>query len=81
MNPDTNEIRKRVGHRIKVRRVDLSLSQSQLGERVGVTQAQISEWEIGRRGMRVDQLIQLAEALETTVGNLIGEEKRTLANT
>jgi transcriptional regulator with XRE-family HTH domain len=66
-------IRKRVGHRIKVRRVELDMKQVELGALVGVTQVHISEWEIGRRALRVEQAMQLAAALKTTVGYLVGE--------
>ena len=75
MNPDTNETRKRIGHRIKVRRVELGLNQGELGDLVNVAQAQISEWEIGRRALRIEQAMELARALRTTVGYLVGESE------
>lgn len=68
------DIRMQVGHRIKVRRVELDLKQEALGQRLGVPQSQISEWEIGRRALRIEQAIALAQALDTTVGRLVGEE-------
>ena len=74
MNPDT-ETRKSIGHRIKVRRVEMNLKQGELGDLVGVTQAHVSEWEIGRRALRVEQAIALAKALRTTVGYLVGESE------
>ena len=75
MNPDISETKKRIGHRIKVRRVELDLQQKDLGALVGVTQAHISEWEAGRRALRVEQAMALAEALKTTVGYLVGESE------
>lgn len=70
---DAAAIRKQVGHRIKVRRVELYLKQEDLGARVGVPQSQISEWEIGRRALKIEQAMELAKALDTTVGYLVGE--------
>ena len=72
---DTQAIRQQVGHRIKVRRVDLNLKQEALGALIGVTQVQISDWEAGRRALRIEQAIQLAQALKTTVGYLVGERE------
>ncbi len=70
---DVAAIRKQIGHRIKVRRVELDMKQEELGLRLGVPQSQISEWEIGRRALRIEQAVALAQALETTVGRLVGE--------
>ncbi len=70
---DVAAIRKQIGHRIKVRRVELDMKQEELGLRLGVPQSQISEWEIGRRALRIEQAMALAQALETTVGRLVGE--------
>ncbi len=75
MHPDTHETRKKIGHRIKVRRVELYMQQKDLGALVGVTQTHISEWEIGRRALRVEQALELAKALKTTVGYLVGESE------
>ena len=75
MHPDTHETRKRIGHRIKVRRVELYMQQKDLGALVGVTQAHISEWEIGRWAIRVEQALELEKALKTTVGYLVGESE------
>lgn len=76
MNPDAPALRKKIGHRIKVRRVELDLKQKELGERLGVPQTQISEWEIGRRAMRLEDAMLVAAALETSVGYLAGEVDR-----
>jgi len=70
---NTEAVRKQVGHRIKVRRVVLDLQQKELGALVGVPQSQISEWEIGRRALKIEQAMEIAKALKTTVGYLAGE--------
>ena len=76
MNTDVQAIRKRIGHRIKVRRVELDLQQKELGALLGVPQSQISEWEIGRRALRIEQAMEIAAALQTTVGYFVGENER-----
>jgi transcriptional regulator with XRE-family HTH domain len=75
---NTEAVRKQIGHRIKVRRVDLDLQQKELGALVGVPQSQISEWEIGRRALKIEQAMELAKALKTSVGYLAGEASRDL---
>ena len=74
MEINKDEFRRKVGHRIKVRRVELDMKQAELGKLLGVPQAQISEWEIGRRALRIEQAAALARSLKTTVGYLVGEE-------
>ncbi len=76
MEINKDEFRKKVGRRIRVRRVELDMKQAELGRRLGVPQTQISEWEIGRRALRIEQAAALAGALGTTVGYLVGEEDR-----
>ena len=73
---NVEEVRKQVGHRIKVRRVELDLQQKELAEKIGASQSQISEWELGSRAMRIEHAMILAEALQTTVAYLAGEAPR-----
>lgn len=74
MNPEV--IRKQVGHRIRVRRVEIGLNQQGLGQLVGVAQPLISDWERGRRPLHVEDAIALAKALQTSVAYLAGEAPR-----
>jgi transcriptional regulator with XRE-family HTH domain len=73
------EIRKRLGHRIKVRRVEKDLNQAELAAKVGMLQTQLSDIERGVRPLYVDQLITLAEALDCPASYLLGEEARRVA--
>ncbi|MCP3867749.1 MAG: helix-turn-helix transcriptional regulator [Gammaproteobacteria bacterium] len=72
---DTKTFRKKVGHRIKVRRVELDMKQEELGAVLGVPQSQISEWEIGRRALRIEQAMDIARGLRTSVAYLVGENE------
>jgi len=74
MNPE--EIRKQVGHRIRVRRVEIGLNQQGLGQLVGVPQPLISDWERGQRPLHIEDAMALAKALQTTVAYLVGEAPR-----
>lgn len=78
--PDATDqdLRKQIGHRIKVRRAELELRQQDLADRLGVQQNQISEWERGSRVIRAEQLIHLARVLDLTVAQLVGEQPRSL---
>ena len=73
---DAKTCRKKVGHRIKVRRVELDLKQEELGAMLGIHQSQISEWEIGRRALRIEQAMAIAKVLKTTVAYLVGESEK-----
>jgi transcriptional regulator with XRE-family HTH domain len=76
---DTDEdIRKQIGHRIKVRRVELELRQQDLADRMGLQQNNISEWEKGSRPIRAEQLVRLAKVLGVSVAQLVGEQPRSL---
>ncbi len=72
---DIKELRKQVGLRIKVRRVELEMYQSDLAKCVGMRQPQISEIERGDRPMRVEQLMGFAKALKCTASLLLGERQ------
>lgn len=73
---DITTFRKQVGKRIKLRRIELDLKQDDLGAILGVPQSQISEWEIGRRAMRIEQAATIAAGLKTSVAYLFGEQDR-----
>lgn len=52
------------------------LTLKQLGEMVGVSEASVSQYELGKRQPDNEGLLKLAEALDTTVGELLGETKK-----
>lgn len=63
-----------VGERIRARRRDLDLSQTQLANALGLTFQQIQKYEKGRNRISASMLVKCAAALETTVAVLVGEE-------
>lgn len=77
MLPNAEQVRREVGHRIKVRRVECNMHQKDLGEALGgVDQTQVSAWEGGRRVLRIEDAIALAKVLDTSVGYFVGEQPR-----
>jgi Zn-dependent peptidase ImmA (M78 family)/transcriptional regulator with XRE-family HTH domain len=60
-----------VGRRIRLRREELGLSQGALARRLGKTQTAVSYWEAGKRTPAVEDLLDLAETLSTTVAALV----------
>tara|TARA_B100000214_G_C23898158_1_gene595149 strand:+ start:55 stop:315 length:261 start_codon:yes stop_codon:yes gene_type:complete len=55
------------GKKIRSRRLSLGLTQSKLGERVGVTFQQIQKYEKGTNGVSAERLLKIAETLKVNV--------------
>lgn len=63
-----------MGERIKLRRLELNLSQQELAEAIGKShQTSISKIELGTRGVPLRYIRPLAEKLKTTPEYLLGE--------
>jgi transcriptional regulator with XRE-family HTH domain len=71
MGPDPIDVA--VGHRIRVRRKWLGISQSALAEHLGVSFQQVQKYERGANRVSASMLVRIAQRLETTVGELVGE--------
>ena len=59
-----------VGRNIRIFRLQRGLSQTNLGERVGVTFQQIQKYENGANRVGAGRLMQIADALKVTLSNL-----------
>lgn len=64
------EIRKAFGHRVKALRKLKNWSQKELGNRIGVSYAQINKYEGGTNVPPLDKMVALASVLETTIDYL-----------
>ena len=53
------------------------ISQRSLAEQIGITEVALSRYINGSRTPKVSTLSKIAEALNTTVSDLLGEEKNT----
>ena len=63
-----------VGHRIRVRRKWLAISQSTLADYLGVSFQQVQKYERGANRVSASMLVRIAKRLETSVGELVGED-------
>lgn len=61
-----------IGYRIKSRRLQLNLSQHDLGDMIGTTQKQIWRYEQDKNSPTGDVIIALAKALDTSTDWLLG---------
>ena len=61
---------------VKEKRIEAGLSQNQLSKMTNVSQSAINDIESGKtKAPRIDTLIKIAEVLDVTVAELIGEKK------
>ena len=73
---NNEHLKKQLGHRIKVRRVDCRLTQEELADRISMKQGQLSQVERGLLGLSVSQLVAIARALDCQVSDLLPPEER-----
>lgn len=71
LGPDPIDIA--VGHRIRVRRKWLGISQSTLADHLGVSFQQVQKYERGANRVSASMLVKIAQKLDTTVAELVGE--------
>ena len=64
---ETRPIDTHVGHKLRVRRKELGLSQNRLAEAIGVTFQQIQKYERGANRVVASRLYDLAAALDVPV--------------
>jgi transcriptional regulator with XRE-family HTH domain len=70
--PNPSPLAAELGHRVRVRRVQLRLSRLQLGEQVGISPAYVGDIERGDRLIKIDTLVALQRGLEMTWEELLG---------
>ena len=63
-----------VGKRVRMRRLELSLSQSELAEKIGVTFQQVQKYERGTNRISCSRLTQIASALNVKLAYFFGED-------
>jgi transcriptional regulator with XRE-family HTH domain len=66
------ELDRALGSAIRVRRLALGVTQQDLAIRCGISFQQIQKYENGSNRIAFSRVAQIAEALETTVGDLAG---------
>lgn len=63
-----NAIDRRLGQRLRTRRLEVGMSQERLAEVLGVTFQQVQKYEKGINRVAASRLFELATALEVSVG-------------
>jgi transcriptional regulator with XRE-family HTH domain len=69
-----------IGKKIKELRLSKHLTQEQLAERLSITKATISAYELGYRSPSYDVLIQVAYIFNTTTDYLLGRERKNMVD-
>jgi transcriptional regulator with XRE-family HTH domain len=67
-------LEREIGARIRARRRQLGLSQSELAEQLGVSFQQVQKYERGANRVAASTLVAAAEALGVGIGWLVGED-------
>jgi transcriptional regulator with XRE-family HTH domain len=70
----TAQLELAIGARMRTRRRQLGLSQSDLADRLGVSFQQVQKYERGANRVAASTLLLAAQALGTSVAWLVGEE-------
>jgi transcriptional regulator with XRE-family HTH domain len=70
----TAQLELAIGARMRTRRRQLGLSQSDLADRLGVSFQQVQKYERGANRVAASTLLVAAQALGTSVAWLVGEE-------
>lgn len=61
-----------IGNRIRKYREELGLSQTQLAERIGISNSRVSNWEQGINRPDADMLAEICKALNVSPSLLLG---------
>ena len=62
-----------IGERIKIVRKEKGITQRELGDRLGISDVGIAQWEKGKRNPKADTVKRIADALEVPVEFILGE--------
>lgn len=65
------DIRIRFGGAVRIRRIELNLSQEELAERADLHRTYISDLERGKRNVSLENIEKLAKALNLTMAELM----------
>lgn len=65
-----------VGERLKLRRVELNLTQEYVAEVLGITRQTISNWENGRSYPDIERMIRLSDVYSLSLDELLKGDKK-----
>lgn len=68
-----------IGQYIKARRIEMGLSQAELGHKIGKSSQVISNWERGyTKGVGVEELAKIAMSLDTDIRYFFPDIRKSL---
>ena len=70
---DNDPIDVQLGATVKARREALRITQAELAEQIGVTFQQVQKYERGVNRISASRLVRIAQVLDTTAAELLGE--------
>lgn len=70
----------KIGERIKEIRQEKGLTQTELANKIGISQAGITKWETGDRDPSTDCVILLAKFFDVTTDFLLGVDDKDVLN-
>lgn len=65
---------------LKALRKERSLTQSQLADKLGVSQSNIAEWESGKKNPNLESLIALSDFFSVSIDFLLGRTHQNISN-
>jgi transcriptional regulator with XRE-family HTH domain len=71
VSSDSDELHVALGKRIRQKRLSSGLTQAQLAERIAISRTSLTNMELGRQRLLVDQLYKVAEVLNTLPRDLL----------
>ncbi|MFQ5962862.1 MAG: helix-turn-helix domain-containing protein [Candidatus Scalinduaceae bacterium] len=69
-----DQLAKRIGHRIKSKRIERNINQNKLAEKVGISPAAINQFEKGEKKPSSDVLTRIAKELSVSTDSLLTEK-------
>jgi HTH-type transcriptional regulator/antitoxin HipB len=75
-----DQVKQRIGARLRDARTAAQLTQQDVADRIGVTQSQYNHYESGRTLISIDQLLRLEEIFGQSITFLVGKEISFIAD-
>ncbi|WP_035033561.1 helix-turn-helix domain-containing protein [Carnobacterium mobile] len=69
-----------ISHEIKKRRTELNITQEELAERLNVTRAAVSNWEVGRNYPDIQLLLKISDELNISLDQLLRGDKTMVSS-
>lgn len=70
--PPLKDVSGTIGQNIEAIRKKLGLTQEQLADKIGIAQALVSKYEIGRLQISAEMIIRFAQALQVSTDQILG---------